>query len=295
MRSITTADNAAGLHLVEAAHGTLDESDLYAYGLRLGTHCLLDRRWKRGMKFLVQPIPYWRSLEYRLVWKHAAFTREDRILDVGSPKLLSIYLAERIQAEVISTDIDPYFVEDYRALRRMRHLPEDRFRIEVEDGRQLSYPSNSFSKVYSISVIEHIPDGGDARCLAEIGRVLRPGGTCLITVPFWPTSTEEYRDPNFYWVGSSTTRPDGRVFFQRRYSLRDLYERLIRPSGLELTTMQFVGEKVMVNARREFCQLLTPFTAPLDPLVSRLVHTAPAGSPVDLKKPLCAFLALTKA
>jgi len=86
---------------VAAAPSTsLPEADLYAYGLRLGTHCLSDRRWKRGLKFLVQPIPYWRSLEYRLVWKHAGFNRDDRILDIGSPKLLSIYLAERVGASL---------------------------------------------------------------------------------------------------------------------------------------------------------------------------------------------------
>jgi SAM-dependent methyltransferase len=284
----------ATTRLDESTAVELDESDLYTYGLRLGAHCLVDRRWKRGLKFLVQPIPYWRSLEYRLVWNNAGFNREDRVLDIGSPKLLSIYLAERVQAEVFSTDIDPYFIDDYQSLRRMRKIPADRFQVEVQDGRKLTYPDNSFSKVYAISVIEHIPDEGDAECLKEIGRVLRPGGTCLITVPFWPTSKEEYRAPNFYWVGASTTRADGRVFFQRRYSLRDLHERLIRPSQLTVKTMRFVGERVMTHSTREFCQLLTPFTAPLDPLVSRVVHTEAVESPERLKKPLCAFLALTK-
>jgi SAM-dependent methyltransferase len=280
---------------VAAAPSTsLHEADLYAYGLRLGTHCLKDRRWKRGLKFLVQPIPYWRSLEYRLVWKHADFNRDDRILDIGSPKLLSIYLAERVGAEVFSTDIDPYFIDDYQSLRRMRKIPPDRLRIEVQDGRALTYPDNSFSKVYAISVIEHIPDGGDAECLEEIGRVLRPGGTCLITVPFWPTSKDVYRPPNFYWTGASTTREDGQVFFQRRYSLRDLNERLIRPSGLAVTSLQFVGEHLMIHSKREVSEMLTPFTAPLDPLVSRVVHTKAVDSPELLEKPLCAFLALTK-
>jgi hypothetical protein len=131
--------------------------------------------------------------------------------------------------------------------------------------------------------------------LREIGRVLRPGGTCLITVPFWPTSKDEYRPANFYWAGASRSGPDGRVFFQRRYSLRDLEERLIGPSQLTVNKMLFVGEHIMTHARREFSEVLMPITGPIQPLLSRHVHTPAVDSPHTLKKPLCAFLSLTKA
>ena len=277
------------------AGASLNEADLYLYGWRLGARLLGGRRWIDGAKFLVQPVPYWRSLEYRLVWEAADFRATDRILDIGSPKLLSLYLADRVKAEVFSTDISPYFLDEYRFLRRSRRIPEDRLHLEVEDGRALGYPDGRFTKIYSISVIEHIPDDGDARCLAEIGRVLAPGGRALITVPFWPTSVDQYRPATFYWAGASTTRADGRVFFQRRYSLEDLDRRLVRPSGLRLEAMRFVGERLLVRSQREFSQLLTPITAPLDPLLSRIVHTKPVASPSLLEKPLCAFLLLTKA
>ena len=197
----------------------LDLADLYLYAMRVGMHLLARGRLKRALRYLVQPVPYWRGLEYRLVWDAARFTPGDRILDIGSPKLLALYLAEKVGAEVHATDIDAYFVNEYTLLRRARGLSEQNLAFDVQDGRALTYAAASFTKVYAVSVLEHIPDEGDSDCVREIGRVLRPGGTCLVTVPFWPVSRDEYKEPDaFYWAGSSKTRADGRVFFQRRYS-----------------------------------------------------------------------------
>lgn len=274
--------------------GRLNEADLFRYGFRIGMHLAAAGRWNRGLRYLIRPIPYWRSLEYRLVWNEAGFLRNDRVLDIGSPKLLSIYLAERVGAEVFATDIEDYFLEEYSFLRAARGISPGRFHVEVEDGRKLSYPDDSFSRVYAISVVEHIPDGGDAECLREIGRVLQPGGKALITVPFWPTSKDEYRSPNFYWAGSSRQADGGRVFFQRRYSENDLYARLVNPSRLELKEMVFVGEWVLRRSHRELSEFLIPPTGPLQPALSRLVHTGPSRAWQELTKPLAAFLVLTK-
>jgi SAM-dependent methyltransferase len=286
--------NAQASRARTGAAGRLDEADLYRYGVRIGMHLAAAGRLNRGLRYLIRPIPYWRSLEYRLVWNEAAFERSDRVLDIGSPKLLSIYLAERVGAEVFATDIEDYFLNEYRFLRAARRLSPDQLHLEVEDGRKLSYPDDSFSRVYAISVVEHIPDGGDAQCLSEIGRVLQPGGVCLITVPFWPTSKDEYRAPNFYWAGSSRQATTGRVFFQRRYSEKDLYARLVKPSRLEVKEIVYVGERILRRSTRELSEFLIPPTGPLQPLLSRVVHTAPTHAWRQLKKPLCAFLVLKK-
>jgi SAM-dependent methyltransferase len=262
--------------------------------MRAGVHLLAAGRLKRGLRYLVEPVCYWRTMEYQLVWNSAGFNREDRVLDIGSPKLLSLYLAERVGAEVHASDIEDYFVNEFGLLRRARNIPTATLHLDVEDGRRLSYPDNSFSKVYSISTIEHIPDNGDSACVREIGRVLRPGGMCLITTPYWPTSRDEYQRPNFYWAGSSTTAPDGRVFYQRRYSEKDLFDRLIKPSGLSLTKLEYVGERPLVPAHRELDNFLVPATGPLHPAISRVMHIGPTASLRDLKRPLCAFLVLTK-
>jgi SAM-dependent methyltransferase len=267
---------------------------LYTYGLKLGLKLLMHGRWKEPARYLAVPVNYWRTLEYGLVAGAGQFCRDDRVLDIGSPKLFSLFLADRIGAEVFSTDIEDYFIREYRLLQRIQRVSARRYHPAVEDGRALSFADNSFTKVYSISVLEHIPDDGDSRCAAEIGRVLAPGGMAMLTVPFAPTSRNEFTTPRFYWHRSSTTGGNGTVFYQRRYSEADLYRRLIEPSGLTLSRLQYVGERVLVDSDRELCEFLPKPTGPIQPLVSKLAHTTPADSWRSLKKPLCAFLVLEK-
>ena len=50
-----------------------------------------------------------------------------------------------------------------------------------EDVQRLTYADASFDVVTHTEVLEHVPD--EARALAELLRVLRPGGTMLFTVP----------------------------------------------------------------------------------------------------------------
>ena len=267
---------------------------LQAYGMRLGVPLLRRRRLRRALRYLVVPVNYWRSLEYRLALEAGRFGAGDRVLDVGSPKLLSLWIAERLGAKVVATDIESYFIDEYELLRRARRVPAERLRLEVEDGRKLSYEDAAFDRVYSLSVLEHIPDDGDTECVRELARVLAPGGRCVLTVPFWPTSRIDWRDPDFYWSGASVDGDGGRVFYQRRYSAVDLHERLIEPSGLRLLALRFVGDRFSVGANRELCELLPPVTGPLQPALARLLTTAPAEDWRTLRKPLCALVVLEK-
>jgi SAM-dependent methyltransferase len=268
---------------------------LYIYGTKLGIKLLIHGRLKWSLRYLIVPANYWRALEYRMVYDEGAFQRTDRVLDIGSPKILSLYLARKLGAEVFATDIDDYFVPEYTLLRQLEGVSPYTFHIGIEDGRRLSFPDHSFNKVYAISVIEHIPDTGDTECMQEIRRVLAPGGRCIITVPFWPTSRTDYKKASeFYWAASSRTVADGRVFFQRRYSEKDLWVRLIEPSGLALRKLQYIGERVLTRSRREVCDFLPRITGPVQPLLSQLLHTPPTDSWRDLRKPLCALIVLEK-
>jgi len=268
---------------------------LYSYGVRLGARLLLRGKLRYSMPYLIRPVNYWRALEYRLVVEQAGFRCGDKILDIGSPKLLALYLAKFVGAEVFATDVDDYFVAKYRYVRSMEGIAPERLHLCVEDGRSLSFADGCFDKVYSISVLEHIPGQGDTACAREIGRVLSTGGESYITVPFWTTSRDEYVEHNgVYWAGHSTRDGTGRVFYQRRYSERDLYERIIKPSGLRLRKLCFVGEHVMARSRRELSDYLPAISGPVQPFLSSLLHTRPVESWQDLKKPLCAMIVLAK-
>ena len=267
---------------------------LQAYGARLGLPLLRHRRPRRALRYAVVPVNYWRSVEYRLALEEGCFAPGERVLDVGSPKLLSLWIADRLGAEVVATDIESYFVEEYELLRTARRVPAERLRLAVEDGRRLSFDDASFDKVYSLSVLEHIPDAGDSECVRELARVLAPGGRCVLTVPFWPASRVDWREPDFYWSGASVDDATGRVFYQRRYSEADLHERLVEPSGLRLARLRFVGDRWARRGDRELCELLPPWTGPLQPALARVLTTPPTADWRSLRKPLCALLVLEK-
>lgn len=266
---------------------------LYTYGLGLGAGLLLRGNVRDALPYLIRPVNYWRAVEYQLVTQAADFRKGQRVLDIGSPKLLSVYLADRVGAEVYATDIESYFMGKMERVRHLRRLPPERYHLQVEDGRKLSFPEAFFDRVYAISVVEHIPDEGDTACIQEMRRVLKPGGQCLITVPFSPASRIDYKD-SFYWAGSSKQEADGRVFYQRRYNEEDIYNRLISPSGMRLHMLRYVGENVMVHSSEELSDRLPLLSAPFQPLLSRLFHTPPVEDWRTLKKPLCAFLVLEK-
>ncbi len=51
------------------------------------------------------------------------------------------------------------------------------------DATRLPFPDGAFDAVIAAEILEHVPD--DAAAMAEIARVLRPGGTVAVTVPAW--------------------------------------------------------------------------------------------------------------
>jgi len=51
------------------------------------------------------------------------------------------------------------------------------------DGTRLPFADGAFDRIIASEVLEHIPHDADA--LAELSRVLRPGGTIAVTVPSW--------------------------------------------------------------------------------------------------------------
>jgi ubiquinone/menaquinone biosynthesis C-methylase UbiE len=103
-----------------------------------------------------------------------------RVLEVGcGPGRLSIRLARRHGLEVTGLDLDPAMIERARAnAGRLGTGGESGPSFVVGDVASLPFPDGSFDLVVSTLSMHHWAE--QAAGLAEIGRVLRPGGRALV-------------------------------------------------------------------------------------------------------------------
>lgn len=227
-------------------NGRREPMGLVAFATRLGVLSLRQAHYGPGLKRLLYPVGYWRYPVLRYVISLLKDRRGLAVLDVGSPKLLALWLALEadhvvyatdLQDEAIFTTWDLYY-RDFVA----RHGAAGRgqYRTEFQDGRRLSYADASFDVVYSISVIEHIPGDGDSEAMREIARVLKPGGLAIVEIPYAPSAHDEFLDADVYGRRYTGTP----LFYQRHYDETSLADRLVRPSGMRVVQRRTLRERV---------------------------------------------------
>lgn len=72
----------------------------------------------------------------------------------------------------------------FAAMRRADEVPVGaEADVKQGDAGQLPFADGEFDRIVAAEVLEHIPD--DRTAIAELVRVLRPGGTIAVTVPRW--------------------------------------------------------------------------------------------------------------
>ena len=155
----------------------------YFFALGLAFRMIAAGHLLEGIRLLVAPVGYWRFLPAAYTLQEFLRQAPPRVLDVGSPKLLSLLLASKNGTEVHATDLNDEKIFS-RWKRNADAIGLQNYHVEYQDGRRLSYPDSSFDLIYSISVIEHIPENGDVAALTEFRRVLKPNGTLVIEVPY---------------------------------------------------------------------------------------------------------------
>lgn len=226
----------------------------YSFGLRAGIANLFSNGLRMGAKKtagkILQPVnSYTRFPEYywfdRAITAHLAALpggRRSRILDVGSPKLLGLYLAVKRTAELTLTDISEVNIDEYKLMwQALNKGAKGTIDFSLQDARALKFADASFDVVYSMSVLEHIAgEDGDSAALPELLRVLKPGGLLVLSVPFGSSYVEQKR---VGFAGAARKTGDQEVyFFQRIYDSAAFEQRIVRRlravSELKVTTIQ---------------------------------------------------------
>ena len=194
------------------------------------------------------PVDYMRCAEFDALLRQLQLSLQMTVLDVSSPQWFSMFLAKQHPdvvfhyINIVANELDPY-----RELARANGIGN--LDYQIADARKLPFHDNSFDRVVSISVLEHIypAEGGDVQALKEISRVLRPGGELLLTVPYKEKANIVYADGPVYERSGQAQN-----FFAREYD-ESTFADLLTQSGLTLIGKWFICEKPSAFAV-DYCQ-----------------------------------------
>jgi len=110
------------------------------------------------------------------------------VIDIGCGAGRHSYEAYRRGADVIAFDQNATELAEVdtmlQAMGQAGEAPATaKAQVVVGDALALPYPDSTFDVVIASEILEHIPD--DDTAIAEMARVLKPGGSLAVTVPRW--------------------------------------------------------------------------------------------------------------
>jgi len=129
--------------------------------------------------------PDGRMIEYSFVIGKLALLEKGRVLDVGCVARLNF-----LPATLISIGWEVYGID-----MRQFKFRSPNFHFVLGDITRTDFPDSFFDAIYAVSTLEHIglagrygiskyDQEGDATALREMRRILRSGGTLLLTLPY---------------------------------------------------------------------------------------------------------------
>ena len=167
--------------------------------------------------------PYCASVErHRLLWlflheKTSLFTKPTRLLHMAPLEFWAKKLSACAEIDYVTGDLES---------------PVAKYHFDVT---QIPFETGSFDAVLCNHVLEHVPD--DTAAMAELLRVLKPGGFAVLQVPLKEGPT--FEDPTI--TDPAEREKHFGQFDHLRWYGDDYYDRL-REVGFDVTPVDFVQE-----------------------------------------------------
>ena len=184
--------------------------------------------------------------------------RGRRLLDVGCGNgAQTVRMLERFDL-VVGLDVVPEHLQELAGF--LRQQPRIQAAAVLYDGERMPLPDASFDAVMSIETLEHVAD--EARTLAEIRRVLQPGGTLVLSVPnkWWIFETHGARLPLLPWnrvpFFSWLPEPIHSRFARARIYTRRQIVRLVQRAGFEVHSARYLTAPMDVVNQPALASLL---------------------------------------
>jgi len=155
-------------------------------------------------------------------WHRYAFARRfavgRSVLDVACGEGYGSALLAEVAGEVTGIDIAAAAVAHARA----RYAARGNLRFAVASATALPLADASVDVVASFETLEHLPASDQPRMLAEIARVLKPGGVLVISAPnpVEYSQARNYRNP---YHPHEPTRAELEVLLARAFPARRWY------------------------------------------------------------------------
>ena len=193
----------------------------------------------------VNDFSLWRLIEYPGVTRLLEAEPGNQILDIGSGTSSYPLMLAQQGAGVIAVELEPARAAWQQAKARQLGL---NVQPVVADACALPFAANTFSRITSVSAIEHIPN--DRAVGAEMGRVLKAGGIAALSVPYTFRERKGFFQglKSFVQIAPNEFVQQGRGNLVRFYTDADLDSHFAQPMHARIAHKNFFG-RALLNDR----------------------------------------------
>lgn len=213
------------------------------YGFKLGRRLFLIFRF--SPKLILNPVSIVRYFEFDFIYKSMSLNKSLKILDVSSPYLFGFFIHSKYQSEYHYCNPDKKDLANVNSLKSKINFGE-KYSTKSVDILKSSFDDESFDRIVSISVIEHISGKGDSIAMREMWRILKPEGLLCLSFPVKKIFEEEYRQKDEYNL--HLTKESGKYFFQRFYDAQNIEQRLLS----SISDFEIINKKIFGSRNKDF-------------------------------------------